>query len=166
MERHLLIDRVILIVLALVALFSFNRGSHLNARLMILESSMARMAKAAQAAPAVQTDEGRLLRQMCAALRGRISSAGQNIFCNLPELAPMAQLPVTAGRAPATSGKSGEGVEIHYADWSKRECTEVKGAATCDPATKALKCPGGAPRLVRVAFTQNGKGIRNRYSCN
>ncbi len=169
MEKEILINRAVIMVLAIAVLLSFSRNSALAVRVQILESSMARTAKKPEAPVAVTTDDGRIIRLVCSALKGRLWGTGANLSCDLPgSLTPAGADKAVRGISSTLDKKSssgGGGVEVHYADWSKRECLETSAPAHCDPVTKAVRCPGVA-RLVRVAFTQNGKGLRNRYVCN
>lgn len=168
MDKQLFVNRVIMAGLGIAVLFSFSRNSSLAVRLQIMESSLARANAKLSAPQMTQSDDAKTLRQLCTAFRGRVSGSGQRLYCDLPRAAsePILAARIPASGPPSPTGRtSGGGIEVHYPDWNRRECIETTGAAKCDPMSKAVTCPNGV-RLVRVAFSQNGKGIRNRYVCN
>ncbi len=170
MDKEILLNRTLIVVLGIVTLFSWSRNSSLSTRILIVESGIAKNARKSEASSVVSRDDSQTLRQVCASLRGRLTGSGQRLFCDLPQTTSSAPVSVTSARpaltrAPSAAPVDGGGVEVHYPEWTKRECIEVTGAAKCDPVSKAVKCPNGT-RLVRVAFTPSGKGIRNRFVCN
>ena len=159
---------ITLAVLVLVVLYFHSRTASLSVRLQILESTLARTPRPAAVAAAV-SDEATLIRRTCVALRGRITASGSNLFCDLPSASsstpPAVALPVASSAdSLGSAGREGSGVEVHFPDKALRQCGELKGAASCDPVHKTVRCPTGL-RLIRVVPTPDGRGVRNRFVC-
>lgn len=164
MSTETLIHRVVIGTLAFGLLLAFNRQSTLALRLQILEAGLSKTKEKPETAPRI-TDEIALLRRTCFSLRGKVVESGNSLFCDLPTVTAPAPLLHSAERAPSNSGPArGGGVEVHYADPNKRHCTDITGQASCD-VNKSITCPFGT-RLIRVALTADGRGLRNRYLCN
>lgn len=159
---------VVFIAMGIMLLLAYTRITGLEGRLSLLELSLAQSSvRQSQpiAAPLNRKDND-VLAKMCRTLRGAFTESSLGPYC---DLSPVAAAWITAAssrsseRMPSSNMK-GEGVEVHYADRSKRKCIETTGEAKCDPATLAVRCPAGA-QLVRVAPTPDGQGFRNRYVC-
>lgn len=149
-------------------LLAYTRISGLEGRLAILEITLAQSSarQLPPVAPQANRKDTDVLAKMCRTLRGAFTESSLGPYCDLSPVAAAwttAALSRSSERMPS-SNMRGEGVEVHYADRSKRKCIETTGEAKCDPATLAVRCPRGV-QLIRVAPTPDGQGLRNRYVC-